>query len=73
MKVKYYKEDDILVVKLSDKPIDYAHESNWVIVHFDQNHKPVRIEILDAQRFLSEESKALPFDIKEKYFPVISA
>lgn len=34
MKVKYYKEDDIFVLKLSDKPIDYAGESNWIIVYF---------------------------------------
>ena len=68
MKVKYYKKDDILVLKLSDKPIDYAEESNWVIVHFDKNEEPVRIEILDASRFLKEEGKVLPQEIKNKYF-----
>lgn len=68
MKLKYYKEDDILVIKLSNKPIDYAEESNWVVVHFDKDDKPVRVEILDAKRFLSEESKILPKDIKETYF-----
>lgn len=68
MKVKYYKKDDILVLKLSDKPIDYAEESNWVIVHFDKNKEPVRIEILDASRFLKEEGKVLPREVKDKYF-----
>lgn len=68
MKVKYYKEDDILVLKLSEKPIDYAEESNWVIVHFDESKEPVRIEILDASRFLKEESRVLPREIKDKYF-----
>ena len=68
MKLKYYKDDDILVMKLSDNPIDYAHESNMVIVHFDKNDKPVRLEILDATRFLKEESKALPHQIKQDYF-----
>ncbi len=71
MKVKYYKEDDILVVKLSNKPINYAEESNWVIVHFDENKEPVRIEILDASRFLKEQGKALPKEVKEKFFTSI--
>lgn len=69
MKVKYYNKDDILVLKLSDKPIDYAEESDWVIVHFDKNDQPVRVEILDARRFLEEENKALPLTVKQRYFP----
>jgi hypothetical protein len=68
MKLKYYKEDDIMVMKLSDKPIDYAEESNWVIVHFDVNDKPVRIEILDANRFLTQVCKALPKEVKREFF-----
>jgi len=68
MKLKYYKEDDILVIKFSEKPIAYAEESNWIIVHFDQNDKPVRIEILDANRFLKEQSRVLPKEIKKAYF-----
>lgn len=72
MKLKYYKEDEILVMKFSNKPIDYAEESDWVIVHFDKNHKPVRIEILDAKRFLTEAKQALPAEIKKEYFSHIS-
>ncbi|MBI3443303.1 DUF2283 domain-containing protein [Candidatus Woesebacteria bacterium] len=68
MKVKYYKDDDILVMKFSDKPIDYAEESDWVIVHFDKDDKPVRIEILDAKRFLTQTNKALPVEVKKEYF-----
>lgn len=68
MKVKYYKEDDILVIKLSERPIDYAEESDWIIMHYDEKKNPVRIEILDASRFLKEESKALPQAIKQAFF-----
>ena len=68
MKLTYYDEDDILVMKLSDKPIDYAIETNWVIVHFDQADRPVRIEILDANRFFKEEKKAVPQSILQQYF-----
>lgn len=73
MKIKYYTEDDILVLKLSNNPIDYAEESNWIIIHYDEKKDPVRIEILDASRFLKEESKALPLEIKEKYFTATSS
>jgi len=68
MKIKYYKEDDILVIKLSKNPIDFAEESDWIIMHYDENKNPVRIEILDASRFLRAESKALPPDIKKSFF-----
>lgn len=73
MKLKYYNEDDILVMKLSNEPIDYAEESNWVIVHFDKKNKPVRIEILDATRFLKEQRQILPKAIIQKYFSGLSA
>ncbi|MBI3955125.1 DUF2283 domain-containing protein, partial [Candidatus Gottesmanbacteria bacterium] len=65
---KYYKEDDILVIKLSKNPIDYAEESDWIIMHYDEKKNPVRIEILDASRFLKEESKALPQVVKRAFF-----
>ena len=68
MKVKYYKNDDILVIKLSNKAIDHAEESDETIVHFDTKKKPVRIEVLDAHRFLKAQSKALPVMVKKEYF-----
>ena len=68
MKVKYYKEDNILVMTLSDEPFDYAEMEDSSVIHYTKDKKPVRIEILDANRFLKEESKALPKDIKIKYF-----
>lgn len=68
MKVNYYEEDDILVVKLSDNPITYAEESNLVVIHFDEDDTPTRIEILDAQRFFELEGFALPSNLRKKYF-----
>ena len=68
MKVKYYHDDDILVMKMSNQPIDYAEENDEIIVHFDTHKKPVRIEVLDAHRFLKAQSKALPLVIKQEYF-----
>lgn len=68
MKIKYYKEDDILVIKFSDKPYDYAEMENDFVVHFSKDRKPVRLETLNASRFLKEQSKALPKEIKKTVF-----
>ena len=52
MKAKYYKTDDILVFKLSQEPIDTGEQYGSVIVEYDVKNRPVRIEILDASKFL---------------------
>lgn len=57
-KVVYEKEDDILNIWLSKKPIDYAENTEGVIVHFTKNNEPVYIEVLDASRFLKPKKKA---------------
>jgi len=68
MRVKYYQDDDVLVLKMSNKPIDYAEESDDIVVHFDVKKKPVRIEVLDAHRFLKAQARALPKMVKQEYF-----
>lgn len=68
MKIKYDKADDIMTIRLSDAQIDYAEESNLIVVNFDKKKTPVSIEILDAKRFMEEQSKALPKDIKQSFF-----
>lgn len=68
MKLKYYKEDNILVLTLSKEPIAYATESDSIVTHFDEKDRIVRFEILDAKRFLKEQGKVLPNETKETYF-----
>ena len=68
MKIKYYHEDDILVLKLNNKPYDHAEMEGNFVVHFTKDKRPVRIEVLEASRFFKEEAKALPEKVKEKYF-----
>jgi len=36
-KIKYSRDVDILLVELSDKPIDYAEEEGQIIIHFSKN------------------------------------
>ena len=68
MKVKYYPDDDILVLKLSNELYDHAEMQGNFVVHFTKDKRPVRIEVLQASKFFEEEAEALPPYIKEKYF-----
>ncbi len=68
MKVKYYKEDDILVMQFSTKPVDDSFEVDGGILEVDMNNEPVAFEILHASQFLASTSKALPKEIKRKFF-----
>ena len=68
MKIKYNKEDDVLMIELNSKQIDYAEQSGDVIVHFSPKREAVLLEILDASKFLREQSKALPKEVRETVF-----
>ena len=62
-KIKYDKETDILLIELSEKPIDYAEEEGAVIVHFSKDEEPVLLEIQDGKNFIINTLTSL---IKEK-------
>ncbi len=66
MNFKYSQKDDILMLELSNKPIDYAEQSDNMIVHFSQQRKAVLLEVLEASKFLKQASKSLPRQVKEK-------
>ena len=68
MKVKYEKEDDVLMLELNKKPIDYAEQFGDLIVHFSPKREAVLLEILDASKFLKEASKDIPPKIKQQIF-----
>ena len=54
MKIKYSRNEDILIIELSNGKIDYAEEAGPIIIHFSSDKKPVLLEILEASEFLSE-------------------
>ena len=66
MNFKYSQQDDILMLELSNKPIDYAEQSDNMIVHFSQQRKAALLEVLEASKFLKQASKSLPRQVKEK-------
>jgi hypothetical protein len=52
MKIRYSRDVDILLVKFSDKPADYAEETEGLIAHFSADGKPVSLEIQGGKEFL---------------------
>lgn len=68
MKIKYYKEDDILVLNFSKSPVDDSFEVDSAILEVDKNNNPVSLEILHASKFFNIASKQLPKEVKQKLF-----
>lgn len=52
MKIRYDREDDILLVETGKGKIDFAEEMGPLIVHFTKQRKPILLEILNASEFL---------------------
>lgn len=71
MKVKYFKEDDILVMRFSEKPVDDSFDVDNAVLEVDKNKEPVALEILHASQFLDLTSKQLPKELKQKFFSSI--
>ena len=52
-KIKYDEEADILTIVVADKgKLSYAEEVGDIIVHFDENGKPLFMEILKASKIV---------------------
>lgn len=73
MKFKYNKEDDVLMIELNKKPIDYAEQSGDLIVHFSPKREAVLLEILDATDWLKNMGKSIPAKVKQKFWPQTAA
>ncbi|MEK7544200.1 MAG: DUF2283 domain-containing protein [Patescibacteria group bacterium] len=70
MNLKYYHDDNILVIRLSKTPYEYAEKQGDFIVHFSKDNKPVRIEVLNANRFLKETSAIFTQKATSRFMPV---
>ncbi len=71
MKIKYYKNDDILVLRFSEKAVDDSVETeNGAILEMDRNKEPVSLEILHASKFFNLASRELPKEVKQRFFSV---
>ncbi len=68
MRLKYSKEDDVLMIWLNDKKVDYAEQNGDLIVHFSPDREAVLLEFLNAKKFLRNINEALPKQVKENVF-----
>lgn len=74
MKFKYEKDDDVMMVELSNDKIDYAEQTGDLIVHFSPKRKAVLLEILDASNFLQKAVKSIPEKLKQQILsPILSS
>ena len=62
-----------MVIVLSRKQVDHGVMEGDFVVNCTKFDVPVSIEILDAGRFLAEQSRVLPDSVKQKYFPPLTA
>lgn len=60
MKVKYYKDADLLSLRVSNKPYYDATRGGDLVVHYTKSGEPVLVEILNASKFLKEADRSLP-------------
>ena len=68
MELKYYKQDDLLIIKFSDKPVDDSFDADNAILEVDKNNEPVSMEILHASKFFDSINKTLPEEVKREFF-----
>lgn len=67
MKLRYDKEDDVMMIWLSEKPVDYAEQTKNVIIHFSKDNEPVLMEVLRATEFFKKASNEFPSEIKKQF------
>lgn len=68
MKMRYDKEDDVMMIWLSKAKVDYAEQSKNVIMHFSKDNKPVLMEVLSATEFYRKSSNEFPKEMKKQIF-----
>lgn len=68
MKAKYYKDADLLSLRISNIPYKYARQDGDVIVHYSDNKEPVLIEIVNAAKFLKNTTQMLSKRLQKEIF-----
>jgi len=67
MKLKYFKEDDILVIQFSKRAVDDSFEVDSAILEVDKKGEPVNLEILHASDFFKKQKEVLPLETKRSF------
>lgn len=76
MKVHYDKDEDILMIVLSDKKIDDAFDTKNGIVEVAEDGEPVILTMFKASKFLKDLGKVVPKQMQDKLwsrnYPVVA-
>jgi len=73
MKAHYDKEEDILMLTLSNKKIDDSYETDNGIVEVASDGEPVILTIFQASSLLENLGKVIPKNIQRKFWSNESA
>lgn len=67
MKVHYDKDEDILMIVLTNKKIDDSYETKeGNIVSVAEDREPVMIDIFKASKFLKDLGKVIPKQVQRQ-------
>lgn len=68
MKVHYDREEDILLISLSEKKVDDSYETENSIVSVSKDGEPVTLEIFKASKFLKNLGRVIPKNIQRQFW-----
>ncbi len=66
MKVHYSKDEDILMIQLTNKKVDDAYETKNMIIHVSEDKEPVLLEIFNASEFIKKATQDMPKKVKQE-------
>lgn len=66
MKVHYDKDEDILMLVLSDQKVDDSYETDFGTVEISKDKEPIILEFSPASKFLKDINKVLPKNLRQE-------
>lgn len=68
MKAHYDKDEDILMLSLSNKKIDDSYETDSGIVEIAKDGEPVILTVFKASKLLKNLGKVIPRNLQRKFW-----
>lgn len=70
MKAHYDKDEDILMLVLSNKKIDDAYDTENGIVEVAEDGEPVILTIFKASKLLKNLGRVIPTNLQREFWPI---
>lgn len=68
MKAHYDKDEDILMLTLSDKKVDDSYETDSGIVEIAKDGEPVILTVFKASKLLKNLGKVIPRNLQREFW-----